>query len=113
MSVGNADKVLPRVEIQFGNPVETHVLVYTLRSLMEVHKQTGKNPLMGELFQSLAPADVATLVWAGILHEKLPDSIEEIADRIPVNELAAISNKIREAFGMAKPAPEEEKKTED
>lgn len=112
---GNAEKVLPGVEVEFGNPPEKHKLIFTLRALMEIHKATGKNPLNGELFANIGPADLATLVWAGTLHERHNMSVDDVAERIDFKDLNRIGEKIKEAYTQANPAKSEdapEKKTE-
>lgn len=112
VDVSGAEKVLPGVEVSFGSPPEKHTLIFTLKSLMTLHKLTGKNPLTGSLFEDVGPDTIATILWAGLLHEKNGLDVEALADKILFSDMAAVTDAIRLAYTNATPNPVEEKKTE-
>lgn len=107
----NAGKALANgVEIELAG--EKRRLKYNLLSLCKLDELTGKNPLEKAMWENVRPKDVATLIWAGLLHEGREETPEQIANQIPFQEIERLPELIKQAFGQAEPPPSEEKKSE-
>lgn len=109
-SGSNASKAIHEVEIEFAG--EKHILQYSLWSFCKLDELTGKNPLVGSSWADMHPKDVLALLWAGLLHEEKPISLEELGKKISLQDIAVIGPKIRDAMGQSMPDAEEEKKTD-
>lgn len=110
----SAFKALPEIRIQFGDPKESHILKFSLRSLIEIHKLTNKNPITGEIFNNISPFDIAVLVWAGMLHEKEPLTVDQVSEKVLFSDMNELGAKIRAAYTQSSPESKEteEKKTD-
>jgi len=107
------DKVNPELVIEFGNPKEKHVILFTLDSFMKIEKLTGKNMLTGELFTDTTATTMGLLIWAGLLHEKNGLTVENIAEKITLEDFKRLPSIIQKAFANVTPADEEKKTSPD
>lgn len=107
----HAEKALPGVQIQFGDPLQTHTYLVTLGSMCKLEKATGLNPFDSEVWRNTTPSMMAALVWCGLLHAKPNLTIEEVANQILPKDYMAISEAVRDAFMQA--SSPEEKKTDE
>jgi hypothetical protein len=103
----NADKVTSGTEIKLGG--QTHFLKYTLWSFCKIDEVTGKNPLDGATWEDVHPKDILVLLWAGLLHEKLALTLEELGERIELHEIKTLAPIIQQAFAQSASAAEEKK----
>lgn len=104
----NADKAIAENEVEIGG--QKHILKYTLWSFCKLDELTGKNPLIGSSWADIHPKDVLGLLWAGLLHEKNPMTLEELGNKIEVTDIARLAPVIQKAMGQSAPADDPEKK---
>lgn len=85
-------------------------LRYNFRAADEL-SALGINLYAPETYLSMNPNQLASLVWAGQLHEKRPLTRSQVVDRLPLSPeeyvviANAIATAIEEAFGNAKENP--------
>ena len=103
------DKINPELVIEFGEPKERHVVKFTLNSFMKIEKLTGKNMLTGELFTDTSATTMAILLWAGLLHEKNNMTVDELAEKMTLEDLKQLPSLIQRAFANASPSNDEKK----
>ena len=132
-STENADRIFPQTEVRFGNPEEVHHLEFTLESMIQMKRITGRNPLNPELEKdekgeikkdeegnpiikgadSRDPEEIAIMLWAGLLHEGKFKTHDEVAAKIIFpRQLNQVCTAISLAMKRATSSEVPEKKTE-
>lgn len=105
----NADKAVPGVLFTLGG--KNRRLVFDMWAFYLLEKETGKNALAGEMFQSLTATDLLVLTWAAVQsEEKL--TIEQVGKMLSLSDLPALAEAIKQAFEQVKPAENPEAKNE-
>lgn len=105
----NGEKASPGVSFTLGG--KERKLVFDMWAFYLLEKETGKNALGGEMFQSLTATDLLVLTWASIQgSEKF--TLEQVGHMLTLVDLPKLAEAIKEAFDQAKPAEVPESKNE-
>jgi hypothetical protein len=111
MSESNIKKVNPVVEIDLGG--EKVLLKFDLWALMKLEEKTGINALDGKAWLNPRAKDLASLLWAAMLHAKPAITIEEVAQKIDLQDVGVIVEKLSETFISASAPEDTTKKNEE
>lgn len=105
----NGEKLSPGVAFTLGG--KERKLVFDMWAFYLLEKETGKNALGGEMFNSLTATDLLILTWAAIQgDEKL--TLEQVGHMLTLVDLPKLAEAIKEAFDQAKPVESAEPKNE-
>lgn len=105
----NGEKVSPGVSFTLGG--KERKLVFNMWAFYLLEKETGKNALGGEMFNSLTATDLLILTWAAIQgDEKL--TLEQVGHMLTLADLPKLAEAIKQAFDQARPPEVPESKNE-
>ena len=97
-------KAVPVVDIDLDKQRQ---LKFTGKAFRIIEKETGKNALQGEVWQSMSMTDLCAVLWAGLTHEDRSLTLDEASDLLHPGNQMYIMEKVTEAWVGAIPDVEE------
>ena len=97
--------VIPLIEVELD---KVRHFRFDLNALASIEEKTGQSLLNGFDMAKLKMNDLRAFVWGGLIHEDAALTVEQVGSLIHMGNLADVSEKLREAFGVSAPPPSED-----